>query len=65
MHKYAKPGPMFFPWSYNENGPFVTINIHKFLWLLFFKKRTILDSDFFDKFVTRLQKSAYKTTVEL
>ena len=31
----------------------------------FFKKRTLFDSDFFDKFVTRLQKSAYKTTVEL
>lgn len=31
----------------------------------FFKKRTFFDSDFFDKFVTRLQKSAYKTTLEL
>ena len=31
-----------------------------FLW-----KKTFFDFDFFDKFVTRLQKSAYKTTVEL
>mgnify|MGYP001784568191 FL=1 len=33
--------------------------------IAFFKKRTFFDFDFFDKFVTRLQKSAYKTTVEL
>ena len=38
MHKYAKLGPIFFPRSYNENGPFVTINIKKFLWLLFLRK---------------------------
>ncbi len=49
---------MFFPCFFNENGPFVTINIHKFLWLLFFKNRTFFDSDFFHKFVTELTKRA-------